>query len=237
VENHVEAVPDPSVMVGREVSIVPIEVVVRGYLAGSAWRDYVQGAPISGVKLPGGLRHFERLPEPIITPSTKESVGSHDLPISENEIVTRGIVSPEVWEEIREKALALFHFASQEVGSRGLLLADTKYEFGLLEGRVVLADEIHTLDCSRFWVADTYEERLRSGEAPEMVDKEPVRRWLLDRGFKGDGTPPPIPDEYRYELMCHYVRSFERIAGVPCDLDYGDPLARIESNLKRYFAG
>lgn len=236
VENHVVAVPDPCVIVAREVSIVPIEVVVRGYLAGSAWRDYARGATVSGVSLPQGMRQFEQLPEPIITPSTKEEVGKHDLPISESEIVQRGIVSGEVWEEIRTKALMLFQFASKELAQRGLLFADTKYEFGILDGRVVVADEIHTLDCSRFWVAESYEDQLRAGEAPEMLDKEPIRRWLLARNFSGEGAPPPIPDEYRHELMQHYLNSYERITGMPCEVDCGDPHQRIEANVRRYLA-
>jgi phosphoribosylaminoimidazole-succinocarboxamide synthase len=235
-ENHVVAVPDPCVMVGREVSIIPVEVVVRGFLAGSAWRDYSNGQPVSGVRLRGGLREFDQLPEPIVTPSTKEAMGRHDTPISEREIIERGVVKSSVWEEVRTLALSLFSMASQEVQQRGLLLADTKYEFGLLNDRVVLADEIHTLDCSRFWVADSYEARVRQGEAPEMLDKEPIRRWLMERGFSGEGTPPVIPDEYRAELVTHYVRSYERITGEPCAIDSTSPHERIERNLKAYFS-
>lgn len=234
-ENHVIAVPDPCVMVGREVSIIPVEVVVRGFVAGSAWRDYSSGRPVSGVQLPGGLREFDQLQEPIVTPSTKEAMGLHDTPISEQEIVKRGIVSSNLWEQIRTIALSLFSMASREVAGRGLLLADTKYEFGVLQDRVVLADEIHTLDCSRFWVGDTYEERLRRGEAPEMLDKEPIRRWLMERGFTGEGAPPFIPDEYRAELVSHYVRSYERVTGEPCVLNTESPHERIERNLKSYF--
>jgi len=233
--HHVIAVPDPCVVVAREVAIVPIEVVVRAYLAGSAWRDYSAGRAISGVRLPAGICQFDPLPAPLLTPSTKESVGEHDLPISESEIVQRGIASSGVWEEIRSKALQLFQMASAEVAQRGLILADTKYEFGLLDGSVVLADEVHTLDCSRFWVKSSYESRLSAGEAPEMLDKEPIRRWLMARGFQGEGQPPRITDEYRRELMQHYIQSFERITGVPFAPDIEDPPVRIERNLRRYF--
>jgi phosphoribosylaminoimidazole-succinocarboxamide synthase len=236
-ENHVVAVPDPCVMIGREVSIIPIEVVVRGFLAGSAWRDYTKGVPISGVSLPTGLGEFDQLPEPIITPSTKEAMGQHDTPISETEIVERGIVKSQVWEEVRSLALALFSMAARDLSQRGLLFADTKYEFGMLYGRVVLADEIHTLDCSRFWVAESYEDRRRKGEAPEMLDKEPIRRWLLERGFCGEGEPPVIPDSYRAELTAHYARSYERITGQECLLDRTAPNERIERNLRAYFDG
>jgi phosphoribosylaminoimidazole-succinocarboxamide synthase len=128
----------------------------------------------------------------------------------------------------------LFTAASQELQSRGLLFVDTKYEFGLLDGEVILADEIHTLDSSRFWVSSSYEEHRSAGKSPEMLDKEPIRRWLMERGFKGDGELPAIEDEYRAELMEHYTRSFERITGTPFCGDLGDPTARIEQNLKRY---
>ncbi|MEY4670077.1 MAG: hypothetical protein RL518_2776 [Pseudomonadota bacterium] len=235
VENHVLAVPDPCVMIGREVSIVPVEVVVRGYVAGSAWRDYVAGNPVSGVTLPQGLHEFQRLPRPIITPSTKEAFGKHDMPISESEIVSRKIVSASLWERIRETALKLFEVGTQELEERGLLFADTKYEFGVLDGRLVLADEIHTLDSSRFWVASSYEERIRAGKSPEMLDKEPIRRWLMERNFKGEGPLPSIPDDYRMELVRHYLKSFKMITGFECSLDTSDPVARIERNLRTYF--
>lgn len=235
VEHHVVAVPDPSVMVAREVSIIPIEVVVRGYLAGSAWRDYTAGKAVSGVRLPAGLKEFDRLPEPIITPSTKEAFGKHDTPISESDIVAQRIVDAALWEQLREVALKLFAFGSQHLEERGLLFADTKYEFGILDGRLVLADEIHTLDSSRFWVSDSYQQRLAQGEPPEMLDKEPIRRWLMERNFRGDGPLPVIPDHYRQELINHYVKSLEKITGCQVELDTRDPLDRIERNLRSYF--
>jgi phosphoribosylaminoimidazole-succinocarboxamide synthase len=222
-------------MIAREVSIIPIEVVVRGYLAGGAWRDYQSGLPVSGVTLPAGLRQFEVLPAPIITPSTKEALGKHDMPISESEIVSRGLVDARIWEQVRSKALSLFRMASAELAERGLIFVDTKYEFGLLDGEVVLADEIHTLDSSRFWLAHSYEASLEQGAAPEMLDKEPIRRWLMDRGFKGEGDPPPIGEEYRAELMRHYVHSFELITGSSFSPDLESPARRIERNLKSYY--
>lgn len=235
VPHHLVAIPDPCVMVVREVQIIPIEVVVRGYLAGSAWRDYQAGAAVSGVRLPDGLRQFDPLPHPIVTPSTKEAHGKHDTPIAEHEVVQRGIVSAAVWEQVRSYALALFDFAAREVAARDLIFVDTKYEFGVLEGRVVLADEIHTLDSSRFWVRSSYEAQRSRGQPPEMLDKEPVRRWLLERGFQGEGTPPLIDDGYRAELMRHYCSSFERITGVPFVADVREPGPRIEQALKSYF--
>jgi phosphoribosylaminoimidazole-succinocarboxamide synthase len=235
-ENHVVAVPDPSVMVAREVSIIPIEVVVRGYLAGSAWRDYVAGRPCSGVSLPPGLKEFEPLERPILTPSTKEAVGAHDVPISEVEILNRGLVSELVWEKVRATALALFAFASKQVEERGLLLADTKYEFGLLGDSVILADEIHTLDCSRYWLRDSYERALSQGAAPEMLDKEPIRRWLMQQGFSGEGEVPAVSDEYRMQLREYYRFSAERITGETVVLDEANPTERIEKNLRRFFS-
>jgi len=222
-------------MIGRELSIIPIEVVVRGYLAGGAWRDYQSGRPTSGVRFPSGMREFERLGEPVVTPSTKEAHGKHDQPIAESEIVSRGLVPERVWDEVRSKALELFNLASRELSARGLLFVDTKYEFGLLDGKVLLADEIHTLDSSRFWITDSYETNISSGRPPEMLDKEPIRQWLLERGFAGYGDVPLISDEYRMALTEHYVRSCSRITGQPCELNVEDPEARISTNLRAYF--
>lgn len=236
VPNHVVAVPDPCVMVGRELSIIPIEVVVRGFLTGSAWRDYQAGRPTSGVQFPAGLREFDELPEPVVTPSTKEELGKHDQPISEAEIVRRGIVSANVWEEVRTKALDLFKLAAREVSGRGLMFVDTKYEFGFLDQRVVLADEIHTLDSSRYWLAESYDNSRSLGQAPEMLDKEPIRQWLLKQGFSGEGEIPVISDQYRAELTGHYVRSCQRITGQVCELDTQDPEARVARNLRDYLA-
>jgi len=235
VANHVVAVPDPCVMVGRDVSIIPIEVIVRGFLAGSAWRDYRSGRSTSGITFPSGMREFDKLREPVVTPSTKEALGKHDQPISEAEIVRQGLVSANVWDEVRSKALELFALAARELSARGLLFVDTKYEFGLLDGAVILADEIHTLDSSRFWLADSYERNIIAGNAPEMLDKEPIRRWLLARGFSGEGEVPCITDDYRTELTQHYAQSCERITGRPCELNMEEPSARIERSLRSYF--
>lgn len=232
--NHVISVPDPAVMVVHEVKIIPIEVVVRGYLAGSAWRDYAANRPVSGVTLPRGLREFDQLENPIITPSTKEAVGSHDMPISEAEIIAQKLVMASVWDQVRATALELFTFATTELAERGLLLADTKYEFGLLGDTLVLADEIHTLDCSRFWIRDSYEAALREGRAPDMLDKEPIRRWLMQQGFSGEGEVPTVSDEYRLELREYYRASAARVTGQELQLDDTPPTKRIEANLRRF---
>lgn len=234
VKNHLVAVPDPNVLVGREVEIVPIEVVVRGYLAGSAWRDYQAGKTISGVTLPSGMNQFQKLEQNLVTPSTKAEKGEHDAPISEQDLVERGLVSGERWSEIREKALALFAFGQKRAQERGLLLADTKYEFGFIGDELVLADEIHTLDSSRFWVQDTYEQLLRDGSAPQMLDKEPVRQWLLERGFKGDGPIPHFEDEHLVDISLHYLDSYSRITGQVCPIDLEPPLLRLERSLRKF---
>jgi phosphoribosylaminoimidazole-succinocarboxamide synthase len=236
VSHHVVAIPDPNIMIATSVDIIPVEVVVRGYLAGGGWREYSATGQVSGVVLPGGLHEFQKLDSPIVTPSTKEAVGNHDLPISEEDIVRRGIVSEAIWSKVRTLALALFDLGSKEVASRGLLLVDTKYEFGVKDGEVILADEIHTLDSSRFWVASSYEEYRAGGKQPEMLDKEPVRRWLAERGFMGEGPIPEITDQERGVWMEHYLKSFELITGnrlVPAP--ERDPLKRMDCNLRAFF--
>lgn len=213
VPNHVVSLPDPNVMYVKEVEIIPVEVVVRGYLAGSAWRDYVANRPVSGVSLPEGMKRYEAFPEPLITPSTKAPNGEHDEPISEKDLLSRGIVSEEVWSNIRTAALKLFAFGQEHARKRDLILVDTKYEFGLLEGQVTLADEIHTLDSSRYWERSSYESALSNGESPDMLDKETVRQWLLSEGFQGDGEPPTFSDQFRTEIALQYISAFERITG------------------------
>jgi phosphoribosylaminoimidazole-succinocarboxamide synthase len=218
-ENHTIAKPHANVVIGKEVKIIPIEVVVRGFLAGSAWRDYQAGNPVSGVKLPDGLQKNQKLETPIITPSTKEAVGLHDIPISEVEIMSKGIVAPDIWKEVREKALTLFNFASEDVKTRGLYLLDTKFEFGLItdidgKSRVILADEIFTQDCSRFIEMNSYEERMSKGEDPEMLDKEWIRTWLINKGYMGEGTPPEFTEEFRVQISEHYINAYERISGL-----------------------
>jgi phosphoribosylaminoimidazole-succinocarboxamide synthase len=232
VRNHILDVPDPNVMRVRNCAILPVEVVVRGYLAGSAWRDYAAGRPVSGVSFPPGLRFGDRLPEPTLTPSTKAPRGEHDEPVSEAEIVARGIVDRRLWDEVRETALSLFALGQAESAQRGLALVDTKYEFGLVEGRLVLADEIHTLDSSRYWVEATLHERLARGEDPEMLDKEPTRQWLLKQGFKGDGPIPVFTPEHRSAIARHYIDCFERITGLAFVGKTGPVLPRIEAALR-----
>ncbi len=235
VPNHIIDVPDPNVIVAQSCSILPVEVVVRAYLTGSAWRDYEAGRLISGIVLPPHLRKSQKLDEPIITPSTKAPRGSHDMPISEKEITSSGLVDPSLWQQVRECALALFARGTKVAQERGLLLVDTKYEFGLDEnGVLLLADEIHTLDCSRYWKAESYPARFAQGVLPEMLDKEPTRQWLLQQGYRGEGPIPAFSDTHRVETAQHYIRSFEDILGTPFKPCCGDVHERVEAALKTY---
>ena len=234
VHHHLLDVPDPNVMVVQNCEVLPIEVVVRGYVTGSAWRDYTAGKRISGIQLPEGLRASEQLAEPIITPSTKAEVGDHDEPVSEEEILKRGLVDPKHWDYIKEASFALFQRGQEYAATQGLLLVDTKYEFGLHQGKVVLLDEIHTLDSSRYWIADSYQECFEEGRTPQMLDKEPVRRWLMEQGFSGEGVVPAFSDAYRCELSRHYVDSYQKILGTPFTPIHGDTEGRIASALQHY---
>ncbi|RME58047.1 MAG: phosphoribosylaminoimidazolesuccinocarboxamide synthase [Candidatus Dadabacteria bacterium] len=235
-ENHLIDMPCDCVMICKECEVLPVEVVIRGYLAGSAWRDYKAGRDISGIKLPEGLKEWQKLSSPILTPSTKASKGEHDMPISEKEIIERKIVDKKIWEEVREKAFALFSFGQEEAEKRGLILVDTKYEFGIYKGKVLLVDEVHTLDSSRYWIASTYQERLNRGEPPEMLDKEQVRRWLREQGFSGEGEPPILPDEFRVQTALSYINSYELITGKVFEgkvKDFNEEIAKV---LSRDFA-
>lgn len=229
-QNHIEARPHPNVFIARDLQIVPIEVVVRGYLCGSAWRDYQSGRAISGVTLPAGLKEFAQLTAPIITPSTKAEKGAHDQPISEAEIIGRKIVASNLWEEIRAVAFSLFKRGQEVAAKSGLILVDTKYEFGLdpETGALFLADEVHTQDSSRYWIRESYRQ---DGSAPVMLDKEFFRRYLLELGYSGDGTPPHIPDEKRVEVAATYIQTYEKITGERFLPKVGDKIGEIKAAL------
>ncbi len=235
-ENHVIEVPHPNVFVCEEVEIIPVEVVVRGYLAGSSWRDYSAGRDVSGVRVKPGKRKNEKFSTPLITPSTKAEKGHHDLPISGRELVSQGVVEKGIWDEICRIALALFDFGTQRAAERGLILVDTKYELGLRPGtkQVVVADEIHTQDSSRYWIAATYPDRFEAGEDPEMLDKEFVRRWLMEQDFFGDGEPPPMTEEFRIETAERYMDAYERITGKPFTSKPGDLTEEVIGVVKEY---
>jgi phosphoribosylaminoimidazole-succinocarboxamide synthase len=232
--NHMLLGGDPlSLGVGRatlvrKVEMLPLEVVVRGYLTGSAWRDYSAGRSVSGLELPGGLARNERFPVPLITPSTKEE-GGHDRPISGSEIVSSGLASADLWHQVEVSALALFRRGQELAARSGLILVDTKYEFGVAEGKLFLADELHSPDSSRYWWADGYERLFFAGDDQRELDKEPFRRWLAERGFSGEGSVPPIPDSVRIETALRYVQAYEAITGEDFKSIGADPQAETRS--------
>jgi len=236
VENWKLDVPDPMVTIGRKCEPLKIEMIVRGYIAGSAWRDYAAGArEICGIKLPDGLCENQKLPSPILTPTTKADAG-HDQNISHREIVEQGIVSEEVLDKVEHYALALFERGTEMAARQGLILVDTKYEFGLLDGKVILIDEIHTPDSSRYFYADGYEERLAAGQPQRQLSKEFVRQWLIENGFMGKPGQkvPEMTPEYCESVSKRYIELYEHITGtpfIPAQTD-SDLAARIEANVK-----
>lgn len=234
VPNWKVAVPDPMVTVGIKCEPLKIEMIVRGYLAGSAWREYAAGArEICGVPLPDGLRENERLPHPILTPTTKADAG-HDENISHDEIIAQGIVDEDVLRQVEEYALALFERGTEMAARQGLILVDTKYEFGLHDGNVILIDEIHTPDSSRYFYAEGYEERLAAGEEQKQLSKEFVRRWLIDNGFMGKPGQkvPEMTPEYCDSVSRRYIELYEHITGEQFEgAPEGDAAARIERNV------
>jgi phosphoribosylaminoimidazole-succinocarboxamide synthase len=232
--NHLLDVPDPNVTVARKCEPFRVEVVVRAYLTGSLWRDYEKGTYAAyGIQLPKGIKKDEAFPIPLLTPSTKGAVGEHDLPLSEREILARNLASGREWQRIREAALALFAEGQRWAQSRGLILVDTKYEFGRHNGGIYVIDEIHTPDSSRFWEASEYAARFAEAREQKMLDKENLRQWLLnEKGFSGEGECPAIPDEVRVNMAEIYLKAYERIIGEPMQAQPGDVHSRIEQNLK-----
>jgi len=237
--NHLIDVPDPNVTIARALKMIPIEVVVRAYLTGttstSIWVQYQKGVrEFGGVELPGGLVKNSALPRPVITPTSKAPLGSHDVPVGERGIVAAGLCTKRQWERIKAASFEIFAHGQKLSAERGILLVDTKYEFGLdREDEVVLADEVHTPDSSRFWLAASYAERIAAGEEPEMLDKEYVRLWINRHCRPYEEPIPPLPDEVRLELSARYVRVCEAITGEKLAVTNEDPLPRIRRNLKR----
>lgn len=219
IPNHLLAVPDPNVSLVRDCTPLPIEVIVRGYISGTThtalWYRYSLGERrIYGYDLPDGLVKNQQLPAPIITPTTKARAGEHDERIDYSEVVSRGLLDAATWERVQEAALALFRHGQEVARRGGLILVDTKYEFGRDAGsNLVLIDEVHTPDSSRFWVAASYEERLAAGLEPENLDKEFVRLWYAEQGYRGDGEPPAPPPELLARMAERYVRLYEMLTG------------------------
>src|SRR5512137_2765128 len=232
---HIIDTPDPSVMVVKRAKPLPIEVVIRGYITGSLWRDYQAGkAGAYGIDWPRGLRKDQRFADAIITPSTKAEYGKHDEPISEKEIVGKGLVAAPVWAEATAVARRLFARGQEWAAKRGLILVDTKYEMGIADGKLVVIDEIHTPDSSRYWMASGYDRRFAAGEDQEMLDKENIRQWLIkEHGFSGHGKPPALTDDVRVMLARKYIEVFELLTGQTFVSPGGDVQSRIERNLRQ----
>lgn len=232
--NWLIAAPDPNVAIGHRCEPVRVEMVIRGYLAGHAARTYAAGGRLlCGVLLPEGLRENDPFPEPVITPTTKAEAG-HDEDISREEILSRGIVSRADYEQMEAYTRALFRRGTEMAARQGLILVDTKYEFGKKDGRVLLMDEIHTPDSSRYFYADGYAERQSRGEKQRQLSKEFVREWLMANGFQGkEGQKmPDMPDAFVEEISARYIELYEKVTGLSFIKDEsGDPLARIERNI------
>ena len=241
--NHVLSYPDPNVVIGRRLDILPVEIVVRGYLAGTTGTSiltmYQAGQrEMYGVRFPDGLRSNQALPSPIITPTSKAVDGAHDAPLTPADILERGLLTPAQWEEVSAHALALFARGQAMVAERGLILADTKYEFGTgPDGRIVLADEIHTPDSSRYWLAGSHAERVAQGERPESFDKDFVRNWVAARCDPYHDPIPDIPPALLLETAGVYVRAYEMITGQAFVLPGtdGTVLDRVRRNLAAFF--
>lgn len=239
--NHVIEFPDPNVVVAKECTPLPIEMVVRGYITGvtttSAWYNYEKGVRnFCGNILPEGLKKNQKFDAPILTPSTKALKGGHDESVSRKEILERTSLTPEQYDEIAEKSLKLYNKGVEVAAKQGIILVDTKYEFGTTpDGEIVLIDEIHTPDSSRFWYANEYEARLAAGEEQKKIDKEYLREWLAnEHNFRGDGEVPEIPDEIKAETARRYIEAFELITGQKFQAEVGSVIDRLTHNLQPY---
>ncbi|MCH5224548.1 MAG: phosphoribosylaminoimidazolesuccinocarboxamide synthase [Muribaculaceae bacterium] len=235
VPNWKMAVPDPMATVGLKAQGVPVEMIIRGYLTGSAWREYKAGArEICGVKLPDGMKENQKFPEPIITPTTKAAEG-HDENISREEIIRQGLVSEEHYRKMEEYTRKLFELGTKMALNKGLLLVDTKYEFGIREGRVILIDEVHTPDSSRYFYAEGYEDRFKKGEPQRQLSKEFVRQWLMENGFmgrEGDVVPEMTP-EFIHSVSDRYIELYEHLTGHKFHkADETELAARIKTNVE-----
>lgn len=241
IDNHLISVPDLNVTIAKNCEPIPIEMVVRGYISGvtktSIWYSYEKGERvIYGLKFPEGLRKNQQLPQPVITPTTHGGgAGGHDERLTREEIIKRKIVEANLYSQMEKVSLELFEFGNKLCQKQGLILVDTKYEFGLSNGKLTLMDEIHTPDSSRFWKADTYQERFSSGEEPENFDKEFLRLWYVKKGYQGDGKPPKMSDKLIKDLSQRYIDVYEIITGEKF-IKFKYPIEnRIKTKIKKAF--
>ena len=226
VANHIIKRPHPNVWKVKRCEPIQVEMVVRGYLTGvtstSAWTAYQKGdRNFCGNELPDGMRKNEAFPEPIITPSTKAAQGEHDESVSPSELYKRGAVDPGLYKELARISMKLYERGVSRAAEHGMIFVDTKYEFGISNGKIMLMDEVNTPDSSRYWMKDDYEERFEKGEEPRKLDKEYVRTWLSEQGFTGDGNPPKLTDDIRVEASARYMEVVEKFTGEPMQLDVG----------------
>ncbi len=243
--NHVVSYPDPNVVIGKRLDILPVEIVVRGYLAGTTGTSiltlYKKGERhMYGVTFPEGMRDNQVLPEPIITPTSKEFDGGHDEPLTPAEIIEKKLLTEAQWQTLSAYALALFKRGQEIAAKRGLILVDTKYEFGTDEnGTIILADEIHTPDSSRYWIAESYEQAFQNGTRPQSFDKDFVRAWVAERCDPYKDTIPEIPQELVEQTSKVYIEAFERITGKVFQPDDSgsSPIERVRKNLEPFFQG
>lgn len=239
IQNHLIGVVDPNIMLVSQVEALPIEVVVRGYITGvtdtSLWKKYSEGERIIyGIKFPDGLKKNQKLKSPVITPTTRATgKQGHDEPITKVEILRKKIITPAIWKQIEKVALALFSRGSKIADKVGFILADTKYEFGLdKKGKLMLIDEIHTPDSSRFWRKNTYRDKFKKGEEVENYDKEFMRLWLVKVGYKGKGKPPQLPEELIVKISQRYQEVYEKLSGEKFTIDLSkSPIERITESL------
>ena len=230
--NHIISTPDPQVLIAQKAETLPVEVIVRGYITGSLWREYSQGINGQyGFKLPDGLKMNQKFSEPILTPSTKAQYGLHDEPIYRDAIVN-GLVEETIYARAEGYAMQLFEAGQKWAADQGLILVDTKYEFGIVDEKLILIDEIHTPDSSRYWLANEYSNRYADGEKQNMLDKENIRQWLIDKGFSGEGTPPQLTEDIRVFLAEQYIDLYEILTGKSFDPIVGDVQERIQKNLE-----
>ena len=232
VPNHIISHPDPQVLLAKKAQPLPVEVIVRQYITGSLWREYSKGINGQyGFMLSDDLRENQKFSEPILTPSTKAEYGKHDEPISRKKIIET-LVPNNIYSKAEEYALALFNRGQEWANKMGLILVDTKYEFGMYKDELIVIDEIHTPDSSRYWIKESYQENFNKGLPQLMLDKENIRQWLIKEGFKGDGEPPQLTDEIRIFLSEKYIKLYNKLTGRNFNPEQGDVKSRILKNLK-----
>lgn len=240
--NHAIEFPDPNAVVAKQCTPLQVEMVVRGYITGttstSAWFNYEKGVrDFCGNQLPDGLKKDQKFDHPILTPSTKAAHGDHDESVAPDVLLERGVITQEEWDHLADVSLRLFTRGQEIAAKQGIILVDTKYEFGRdKNGTIILIDEIHTPDSSRFWIADTYQENFDAGRDQDNINKEYLRIWLADQGYRGDSDMPTITDEVRIETARRYIEAYEKITGQTFNAENCDNIpARLRHNLTKYF--